>query len=224
MTKQEGRVSKDEEELNQALAILISNTRSTKRTLPLTEVARWLQLAVEKLGSFSAVADRLGLSAKMLRQFSYLDRLIPSVRELVATRKLDSVDAVTHLGMLPAKQQRAVANALKTGKIDTRDIRPIVQLQRSNYSESINEIIDRVKRDKTRREYVAEFVVRGARDRESIIKAFKKHISPKEIIRVEVDGALGRLVLTATGKKQLMRAARVLGTSMSQVIPTILEG
>ncbi|HET8671572.1 MAG TPA: hypothetical protein VFM05_13355 [Candidatus Saccharimonadales bacterium] len=223
MTKQ-GRAGSDDEDLNQALAILISNTRSTKRPLPLTEVARWLKVAIDKLGSFSAVAERLGLSEKMLRQFSYVNRLTPSALELVATRTLDSVDAVTHLGMLPRKQQQAVVGALKSGTIETRDIRPIVQLHRSNYSKSINEIIDRVKREKTTREYIAEFVVRGSRDRESIINALQKNISAKEIIRVELDGALGRLVLTAAGKKQLMKAARKLGTSMSQVIPTILEG
>lgn len=222
MTKRERRG--DDDELNQALAILISNTRSNKRPLPLTEVARWLDVAVKKLGSYSAVAERLGLSTKMLRQFSYVGRLTPSVQQLVATRKLDSVDAITHLAMLPIKHQQAVARALETGKIDIPDVRPVVQLQRANYSDSINEIISRVKKNKTRREYIAEFVVRGSRDAESIVKSFEKYISPKEIIRVELDGALGRLVLTATGKKQLMRAARALGTAMTQVIPAILEG
>lgn len=222
MTKR--AVQGDDDELNQALAILISNTRSNKRPLPLTEVARWLDMAVKKLGSYSSVADRLGLSTKMLRQFSYVKRLTPSVQQLVATRKLDSVDAITHLAMLPAKQQRVVAEALAAGEIETSDVRPIVQLQRANYSDSANKIISRVKKNKTRREYIAEFVVRGSRDSKSIVKAFEKHISRKEIIRIDLEGALGRLVLTAIGKKQLQKAARTLGTSMNHVIPTILEG
>lgn len=214
----------DDDKLNQALAILISNTRSNKRPLPLTAVAYWLDVAVKKLGSYSAVADRLGLSTKMLRQFSYVERLTPSVQQLVETRALDSVDAITHLAMIPAKHQQAVAQALVSGKLDTSDIRPVVQLYRANFSDSINEIISRVKKNKTKREYIAEFVIRGSRDPKSILKAFEKHISPKQIIRIELEGSLGRLVLTAIGKKQLQMAARTLGTTMSHVIPTILQG
>ena len=216
--------SDQDDELDQALAILISNTRSTKRPLPLTEVAHWLDVAVKKLGSYSAVADRLGLSTKMLRQFSYVRRLTPRVQRLVAARKVDSVDAITHLAMLSAKHQQAVADAIAHGLMDISDIRSIVQLHRANYSDSIEAILKRVQKSKTQREYVAEFVVRGSRNRGEILKAFQKFISPKEIARLELNGALGRLVLTETGKKELFRVARDLGTSISQVIPRILEG
>jgi hypothetical protein len=218
------RLTKDEDELNTALAILIANTRSTKRRLPLTVVSKWLDFAVGRLGSYSAVADRLGLSGKMLRQFSYVKRLTPKLQELVAGRKLDSVDAVAHLAMLSPKQQDTVARAIATGRIDTSDIRSVVQLNRANYSRSINAIIERVKKEKARREYVAEFVVRGNQNIEAILEVVHKYITPKSILRVELEGAFGRLVLTQNGKKQLERAARELGVSKSQVIPTILGG
>jgi DNA-binding transcriptional regulator YdaS (Cro superfamily) len=214
----------NDDELNRALAILISNTRSNKRPLPLTEIAKWLNVAVEKLGGYSAVAERIGLSPQMIRQFSYIERLAPSVQQLVASRKLDSVDAVAHLAMLPAKQQQAVAEALAAREIETSDVRAVAQLQRARYSDSIKEILERVKNSKTKREYIAEFVVRGSRNPERILKTFQKYISPKEIIRVDIDGALGKLVLTQTGKKELFKAARDLGTSINQVIPIILEG
>jgi len=212
-------------ELDQALAVLISNTRSTKRPLSLTEVASSLDVAVEKLGSYSAAADRLGLSTKMLRQFSYVHRLSPAVRRLVATRKIDSVDAVAHLAMLKGPHQQAVARALVKGEIATSDIRSIVQLQRGRNSDSIEEILDDVRKNKTRREYVAEFVVRGSRsNRGRILKAFQKFISPNEILRLEFEGALGRLVLSQAGKKELFTAARKLDVSMERVIPRILGG
>lgn len=221
---QSQKEDEEDDELNRALAILISNTRSKKRVLPLTQIAEWLKVAVNKLGSYSAVADRIGLSPQMVGQFASVDRLAPSARRLVERRKLDSVDAVAHMAMLPAKQQKAVAKALTEGELDTSDIRPVVQLQRAGFSDSIEEIIARAKNIKTKREYVAEFVVRGSRDQERIIKTFQKYISPKEIIRVDIEGALGKLVLTQTGKKELFRAARDLGISINQVIPRILEG
>lgn len=54
-------VPKDNE-LKEALAVLLASTDSKTRTLPLTEVAKWLEVAVGKLGSYSAVAGRIGLS------------------------------------------------------------------------------------------------------------------------------------------------------------------
>ena len=65
----------------------------------MTEIARWLEVAVGKLGTYKAVGARIGLSAKMLRQFSAVNALAPKVRDLVASRKIDSVDAVSHLAI-----------------------------------------------------------------------------------------------------------------------------
>ena len=215
---------KSADSLDQALAVLISNTRSSKRPLPLTDVAKSLDVVVKELGSYSAAADRLGLSTKMLRQFSYVRRLSPSVQRLVASRKIDSVDAVTHLAMLPYEHQKTVAQAVLKGVIAISDIRSIVQLQRAKKSAAIDEIIRDVRKNKTKREYVAEFIVRGSRkDRARIFKTFQKFISPKEIVRIDFDGALGRLVLTEVGKKELLKAAQQFGVSVERVIPKILE-
>lgn len=217
--------SKDkDQELQKALAILISNTRSSKRPLPLTEVAKWLNVAVKQLGSFPAVADRVGLSTKMLRQFSYVNRLSRTAQRLVERRKLDSVDAVTHLAMLPQRVQEAVSSALEAGEIDTVDIRTFVQLHRAGHPGSTEGLFKKVKEAKTKREFIAEFVVRGSGNRSRIMKALRKFISPDAILRLELTGTLGRLVLSQKGKKELFQAARELGVSINQVIPTILEG
>ncbi len=222
MTKR--KVDEDDKELIQALAILISNTRSNRRPLSLTEISQWLDVALKKLGGYSAVADRLGLSTKMLRQFSYVKRLAPGVRPLVDSRKLDSVDAVTHLAMLSPKEQEYIAKALSAGEIESADIRPVVQLRRTHHRGSIQELLKRAKETKKKREFVAEFVARGSVSRAKIMKAFEKRIPSKEIIRFELKGSIGRLVLTESGKNELQKTARRLGVSINQVIPTILEG
>lgn len=215
--------SEHDDELNEALAILISNTRSNKRPLPLTEIARWLDVALSKLGSYSAVADRIGLSSKMLRQFSYVKRLVKEAQQLVADRKLDSVDAITHLAMLPASDQRHLAESLTIGQIETVDIRPIVQLRRAGKKGSASKLIEAIKKGKTQQEYVAEFVVRGSQDPKRILSAFRKYISPQEIVRLDLQGALGRLVLTKRGKNELSKVAHRLATSVEHVIPKILQ-
>lgn len=215
--------AKTEEEVRKALAILISSTRNKSRPLPLTEVARWLDIAVRRLGSYAAVADRIDLSPKMLKQFSCVQRLAKPVQELFRNRRLDSVDAAVHLAMLPTNDQGIIAGALAAGEIDTADVRAAVQLRQDSGDDSMQSIMRRVKESKTKQEYIAEFVVRGAHDRQSMLVEFQKHIPQHEILRLEVHGALGRLVLTRKGKQALARAARTLGTNVKRVIPAILS-
>lgn len=213
-----------DDRLKEALAVLISCTRSKRRPLPLTQIAKWLGVAVTELGSYGAVADRIGLSVHMLRQFSSVHKLSRRVQDLFAHRKLDSVDAAVHLAMLPAKEQEVLAKALASREVDTIDIRAAIRLRRLGRAGSIDNLLRRVKDSKTKQEYIAEFVVRGTHDRNSLLSAFQKHIRLSDIVRLELDGSIGRLVLTEKGKKALFSAAHTLGTPLKHVIPAILQG
>jgi DNA-binding transcriptional regulator YdaS (Cro superfamily) len=224
MTRNQSKVSKaDDEDLKKALAVLISCTRSKRRPFPLTHIARWLDIAVTRLGSYGAVADRIGLSPKMLKQFACIQRLTKPVQQLFETRKLDSVDAAAHLAMLPAKEQEVIAGALAAGEIDTADVRAAVQLRHVKGSDPIQSVLHSVKESKTKQEYIAEFVIRGSHTHNSMLRAFQKHIPKNEILRLEVQGALGRLVLTRKGKVALVRTAQSFGKPVQHVIATILS-
>lgn len=210
-------------EAREALAVLIANTRRTQRALPLTDLAKWLSLAVRKLGSYPAVADRIGLSPHMLRQFSAIRRLNPKAQALFSSRKLDSVDAVVHLAMLPAKEQVTMAEALAVQDIDTKDLRAAIRLRRVGAPGSISSLLGRVKRSKTKREFVAEFVVRGNHNRESILAALRPYVPAASFVRLEIKGRLGRLVLNAKGRPALAKAAKRLGVPLKHVMPAILR-
>ena len=216
--------SQEDDRLKEALAILISCTRNKKRPLPLTEIATWLELAVAGLGGYSAVADRIGMSSKMLRQFAYVRRLSKPVQKLFESRQLDSVDAAVHLSMLNAREQLVMAQSLASGEIDTGDIRAVIQLRRTGQSRPIGSLIKRVRESKTRQEFVAEFVVRGAGSKLKVLGAFRRYVPVSEIVQLELSGALGRLVLTSKGKQALAQAARSLCVPLKRVIPIILEG
>jgi len=190
----------------------------------LTDVARWLEIAAAKLGSYSAVANRIDISPKMLRQFSYVHRLSKPVQKLFERRELDSVDALAHLAMLPAADQGPVARALASRHIDTSDVRAVVELRDKDRDRPVGDLIERVKSSKTTKEYVVEFVIRGSRDRETLEAAIRRYIPQTEIIRLEVNGIIGRLVLTQQGKEALAKAARALRSTLKTVIPAILEG
>src|SRR5437879_216082 len=96
------------EKLPEALAVLISCTRTNRRPKPLTEIAHWLEIAVAILGSTRAVGERIGLSPQMLRQFEAVSKLVPPVQQMFEARKLDSVDAAAHLAMLEPDDQLGV--------------------------------------------------------------------------------------------------------------------
>jgi hypothetical protein len=225
MTKRTTSATTEEDnELKEALAVLISSTRNKKRPFSLTYVAKWLEIAVTKLGSYSVVAHRLGISPKMLRQFSYVRRLSKPVQKLFELRELDSVDALAHLAMLRSTDQRPVAQALASGQIDTIDVRAVVELRESDQVRPISELIDQVKASKTSKEYVVEFIIRGSCDPDAVRAIITRYIPKEEIVRLEVNGAVGRLVLTPKGRESLGKAAKKLGTSLRSVMAAILQG
>lgn len=225
MTKrQEQRSSADDVPLDEALAALIASTRSRTRALSLTHIAELLAVAVAKLGSYRSVGERIGLSAKMLRQFSSVERLSAPVKALFTARVLDSVDAATHLAMLSNGDQLYAANALAEGVIDTSDLRAVVQGRASRPKEQIQKVVERVQESRTKRHYIAEFIVRGSRGRQELLTELHKYIRAEDIVEIECDGALGRLVLTRSGKNQLLQAAKKLGVSTKNVIAEIISG
>lgn len=225
MIRRHVRASRNsDDELDEALAALIAGTRSKKRALSLTRIANLLKVAVSELGTYLAVAERVGISAKMLRQFSNVERLSKPVKDLFEERTLDSVDAATHLAMLSDGDQLPVARALADGLIDTGDVRAVVQSRATRPTEPIQNLVDRVRDSKTKQHYVAEFIIRGLPGQRELLTEFSRYIHPADIIKIETDGALGRLVLTRSGKDQLSRAAKNLGVSTKHVIAEILSG
>lgn len=209
--------------LDAALAILISNTRTQRRPLSLLAVADALSTAIDHLGGYSDVADRIGLSTKMLRQFSYVRRLAPAVQRLFRERRLDSVDAAVHLSMLPRKEQPVLATAIAKGEIDGLDLRAITELRRNESKTNLSDLIKKVKESKTKKQYVAEFVTRGRRTERQIRAGVERYVPHQEIIRIETDGPLGRLVLTKKGKMYLGLAAKALNTRLNNVLAKILK-
>ena len=221
-TQKKVRASKNGE-LEEALAILISCTHRKTRPLALTEIAKWLDIAVGKMGSIRAVADRIGVSAKMLAQFFHVKKLSKDVQALFEKRKLDSVDSTTQLAMLPEYEQKVVAGALASRNIDTIDLRAVVELRRAGDNSSITSLLQKVSASKSKKEYVAEFVIRGNPSPAYIRKQFTRHIPASEILSFEVKGSFGQMVLSPKGKNALTNTAKKLRTPLKRVIPAILD-
>lgn len=209
--------------LDSCLAILISSTRSKKRTRSLVEISEWLDYAVKELGAVATVGERIGLSPQMLRQFESVRRLNPSVRRLFATRQLDSVDAAAHLAMLPAKDQLPVARLLAEGSIDTSDVRAVHQQRKAGDNAPIADLIDKVEKSKTKQEYVVEFVVRGSQDPNRIRGSIERVFPQDEVVSLDLQGAMGRMVLTKKGRSTLSATAKRLRVPLKSVMASVLQ-
>lgn len=84
-------MSKDDIE---ELAKLFSNTKTKKRALDLVEISKLVNSALEHYENKDALADKLGISREMVRQFTLPEKLPEEIKNLIKDRKIDSIEAV----------------------------------------------------------------------------------------------------------------------------------
>ena len=112
-----------------ALAIVFGNTRRKKRKENLVSIAKAFEYLVKLHGSQRAAAEKVGLSAEMIRQFLTVLKLPDEVQQLFAKRQLDSVDVAKDLVALKDKSRQIAVAKKITGLLstDARDIQRIVK-------------------------------------------------------------------------------------------------
>jgi len=217
--------SRRKNDLDKALAALIKNTRTTKRHISLAEIAEWLEVAIRGFGSIGVVADRVGLSPKMLRQFLAFKDLSPSVQELFASRKLDSVDMVVHLRNLSPDDQECVAREAVMGNLNSADVRAICEFRKEHPKSPIRRVIDKVISTRNVRHYVIEFVVRGRKPSErDVRKRFDAVLGAPNIVSMTINGSLGKVVVNQQGRLALQRFAKANGINQAEAVDSIATG
>jgi len=207
----------------EALVDLIMCTRTRKRNVSLVRASEILDEAISAYGNLEKVADRIGISSKMLSQFLAIQRLTPAVRQYFESRRLDSVDMASQLTLLNARDQLLVAEKAAEGKLDSSDVRAIVQLRKKELKDKIEKVVERVIQSRTTKEYVVEFVCRGGLTLSVIEKVFVREFGKENIVRVEVDGLIGKLVLGKAGKMKLLEIAKRRGSKTASVIGALLS-
>lgn len=222
-SKLESQPSK--KQIQKSLAVLIKNTRTTRRYLSLVEIADWLNVAIKGLGSIKEVADRIDLSPKMLKQFTYINKLIPEVQEMFANRKIDSVDIAVHLSMLNRQEQLLVAEEVAAKQLNSADVRAIRELRNDASDLGIREVIERVKSSRNVKHYIAEFVVRSKKLRESELrKRFSRIIESENIIKLTKDGPIARITMNEKGKQLLQQYSNRHGFTKAESVSMIVRG
>lgn len=207
---------------NEALALIIASTRTRKRPVSISEIANAIDIALEKAGSLNKLAEQIGLSAKMLRQFLQVNKLAESVRTLVKERLIDSVDAVSHISRLQEKDQEAVAKKLAEGNWDTFDIRAFHELRTAKPCAEVDELVHQIQNSKSIQEFVFEFLRRQGISEDDVINKLSEFIDRDAIKNISFNGSKGTLILNKSGRDKLFEIAKIKSVAVRDVISRLL--
>jgi len=127
-----------------ALGILFGNTKKKKRTADLLTLAKSCKFLVDKYGSRKIVAQKLGLSAEMIREILLPLQTPKEIQDLISERKIDSIDVVREIASLklPSKQVEAGYALLKIPTKDVRDIKRLIKESGVTIDEAKEIILD----------------------------------------------------------------------------------
>jgi len=219
------RQGASQRQLNDALGALLASTRRTKRKLNLLEVCHKAKVARDALGSIHALAQAIGLSDEMVRQFLRVEKLAPEVKRLVAGGKITGVDVADRISRLPAPDQLPVARLVASRELDFQDVRAILSFRRTAPQVPIGKVIDRIKKSRSIKEYIAEFVVpQGGSKPVAMLSKLASVLGRRNILFLKTDGQIGRIVITADGRKTLLNKAKALRLSKGELIKRIIAG
>jgi hypothetical protein len=106
---------KEEVAVKKAVSELIGCTRRKRRPKSIVEIADVIEFLRAKLGTYKVVAQRVGVSTEMLREFRGVRDLVPEIRQMVSKRVIDSVDLVYRISKLRPETQAAIVRQVLEG-------------------------------------------------------------------------------------------------------------
>jgi hypothetical protein len=164
-----------------ALAILFANSKRKKRDIDLLTIARSCEYLVKLYGSRRAVAEKIGLSTEMIRQFLTVLKLPEAVQELVSDRQIDSIDTVKEILALkaPKTQIEAAKSFVNSLSKDVRDIKRLVKDAKLPVEKSKATILD------SKPKGLHDFIIDYDDEMDNAINAHAKSlkVKPAELVR-----------------------------------------
>ena len=210
--------------LEEAVAIIISCTRRIKRPTDLVALAENILYAKKCLGSLEAVGEAVGLSVQQLKDFLAVEKLCAEVKALVKERYIDSVDMVKTISSLPAEKQKVLAQHFAKGQITSQDVRIIATFAKRFPGKSISKVVKDYERTKDTRVYVAQFrLPKNFNGKAGLRKRFEEIVGKAGLKRLQLEGEVGSLEVTALGYKKLREAVRKRKTTLRSFIGSILS-
>ena len=215
-----------DDRLDAALAYILASTKCTRRTTNLLKTAKSIALARRVLGGLSVLAQKVGVSCEMLRQFAAVERLSPAVKGLVSARRITSVDTAYRLSRLDHTDQEFVANELVSGRISGKEVRDLVSFHKRNPDVPAREIVERLRSFRQVVRYLIKVPVPAERGAEfSLRSRLLPLLGERNIVSVQVGGQIGTVIISEEGQKRLQAEAKRRGVTRKQlVMSSITEG
>jgi len=219
----------EDKNVERAIAALIANTggphtRRVRRKRSILEIADYIDIAREGVGSLQAVAERVGVSEQQLSDFLAVRRLSLGVQKLVRNRSIDSVDVVRELAKLTPREQLIVGRLVVAREATSKDARAIVSFRKSVPDMDIQQVIERVRGSRDVKQYVAEFPLVDMRtDLHRLRQLFEELVGCQNLRSLSQEGRLARLSLTGEGMRALQAAAKDKGLTKRQLIEHIVR-
>lgn len=174
-----------------ALAVIFANTKRRKRLVDLLTVAECFAFLKKIYPNQKAIAEKTDLSREMVREFLVILDLPDYVKELIRSRKIDSIDKAYRLSKI--KDKETLRNAVdKLVVLQTHDIRDIVSSMHENSELSIETAKESVLATKPRD--IHFFVIDFTEKDYKTLVSLSKHMgnSPAELVKKVVEEWLNK--------------------------------
>lgn len=112
-----------------ALALLFSNTKRKKRKTDLITLAKTSEYLINLYGSKKVLAEKLGLSTEMIREFLIALKLPKYIQKSISNREIDSIDTIREISTIKDKNKQILAAKLLINSYskDVRDIKRLIK-------------------------------------------------------------------------------------------------
>lgn len=206
------------------IARLILSTRRKNRQFSVTEVANNLLELIHIIKNIDEVGETIGLKRDMINRILSVLKLNKEVQKLFSEKKINSYFVAYYLKSFNNKEQLIIANEVVNNGLTSTDVRALSPLRKSFPSLSIDDLINKVKKSKKIKVYVAYFqITQDKFDKTKFIDNLCKNIGVENFISIETKGFLGILKITEEGKKKLNIISKNKNTTVSQIINQLIS-
>jgi len=117
----------DKNRENELLAFLFSNTKRKNRVLDLVTLGTYFTELIDLYGSRKKVAEMIGISEEMVRQFLIPLKMPPEIQNFIKNRSIDDIDTILTLNRVKDKNLMIeIANNIIN--LNTKTSRDIINL------------------------------------------------------------------------------------------------
>lgn len=175
-----------------ALAILFANLKGRKKKdyLSTAKACRFLK---KLYGSCAKVAEKVGVSSEIIREFDSLNDLPDEVQQMISTGNI-KLDTGYRISTKIKGKNRQIDIARVVAGVDAFDARAIIEYAQKNPEMPVEEVKSRVLGSKTKREKIHLFILPLEEATFQMLKlhSIKLKVRPEKLIEEIIKDWLGR--------------------------------